>query len=68
MVFRKPEKQGIFVFMSALGTLLAGLGMLFSWIMKEYTGSTVFVTVPTFLILVKSCLLWWGRQRAKGIL
>ena len=68
MVFRKPEKQGIYVFMSALGTLLGGLGILFSWIMKEYTCSTMFIAVPTVLILVISCLLWWGRQRAKEIL
>jgi hypothetical protein len=68
MVFRKPEKQGIFVFVSALSTLLAGLGLLCSWIMKEYTESTLFIAVPTILILVISFLLWWGRQRAKGIL
>jgi hypothetical protein len=67
-VFRKPEKQGIFVFMSALSTLLAGLGILYSWIMKEYSGSTMFIAVPTILLLVISILLWWGRQRAKGIL
>jgi uncharacterized membrane protein len=68
MVFRKPEKQGIFVFMIALSTLLAGLGTLYSWIAKEYDGSTLFIAVPTILLLVISCLLWWGRQRAKGIL
>ncbi len=67
-VFRKPEKQGIFVFMSALSTLLAGLGILYSWIMKEYSGSTMFIAVPTILLLVISIFLWWGRQRAKGIL
>ena len=68
MVFRKPEKQGIFVFTSALSTLLAGVGLLFSWIMAEYSGSTVFIAVPTILVLVTSGLLWWGRQQAKGIL
>ena|SRR4030042_5576541 len=68
MVFRKPEKQGIFVFTMALSTLLNGLGLLCSWIMKEYSGSTMFIAVPTILVLVISCLLWWGRQRAKGIL
>ena len=68
MVFRTPEKQGIFVFTSALSTLLAGLGLLFSWIMKEYSGSAMFIAVPTVLLLVISGLLWWGRQRAKGIL
>jgi hypothetical protein len=68
LVFRKPEKQGIFVFMSALSTLLAGLGVLCSWIMKEYSGPTISIAVPTILLLVTSCLLWWGRQKAKGIL
>jgi hypothetical protein len=68
MVFGKPEKQGIFVFTMALSTLLCGLGLLWSWIMKEYSGSNMFIGVPTILILVISCLLWWGRQRAKGIL
>src|SRR4030043_1948356 len=43
MVFRKPEKQGIFVFTSASSTLLAGVGLLFSWIMTEYSGSTLFI-------------------------
>jgi hypothetical protein len=68
MVFRKPEKQGIFVVTMALSTLLCGLGLLFSWIMKEYSGSTMFIAVPTILLLIISCLLWWGRQRVKGIL
>jgi hypothetical protein len=68
MVFRKPEKQGIIVFTMALSTLLCGLGLLCSWILKEYSGSNTFIAVPTILILVISCLLWWGRQLAKGIL
>jgi hypothetical protein len=68
MVFAKPEKQGIFVFTMALSTLLCGLGLLGSWIMKEYSGSNAFIAVPTILILVISCLLWWGRQLAKGTL
>jgi hypothetical protein len=68
MVVRKPEKQGIFVVTSALGSLLIGLGMLYCWIMKEYTGSTMFIAVPTVLALLLSGFLWWGRGRAKGIL
>lgn len=68
MVFRRPEKQGIFVFTAALSMLLSGLGLLYSWIMKEYTTSTMFIAVPTVLLLVISGLLWWGRQKAKEIL
>ena len=68
MVSSKPEKQGIFVTSMALATLFAGLGMLYSWIMQEYSGATWFMALPTCLALVLSCLLWWGRGQAKGIL
>jgi len=68
MVFRKPEKQDIFVFTMALIALFKGLGFLFSWIMKESSGPTIFIAVETIFWLVISCLFWWGRQQAKGIL
>jgi hypothetical protein len=68
MVSSKPEKQGIFVTSMALATLFAGLGNLYSWIMQEYSGATWFIALPTCLLLVLSCLLWWGRGQAKGIL
>ncbi|GAH44918.1 unnamed protein product [marine sediment metagenome] len=68
MVSSKPEKQGIFVTSMALANLFAGLGMLYSWIMQEYSGATWFIALPTCLLLVLSGLLWWGRGQAKGIL
>ncbi len=68
MVYRKPEKQSTFVFAIALASLLAGLGMLYSLIRTEYSGTTLFITLPTVLLLVLSGFLWWGRQRAKAIL
>jgi hypothetical protein len=68
MVYSKPEKQGIFVLSIALGYLLAGLGLLYSLIMHEYSGATWFLAMHTCLILVISVLLFWGRSKAKGIL
>jgi len=68
MVSSKPEKQGIFVTSMALVALFAGLGMLYSWIMQEYSGATWFIALPTFLALALSGLLWWGRGQAKGVL
>ena len=68
MVSSKPEKQGIFVTSMALATLFSGLGMLYSWIMHEYSGTTLFKALPTCLLLAISCLFWWGRGKAKGIL
>jgi hypothetical protein len=68
MVFSKPEKQGIFVLTTALAYLLVGLGLLYSWIMHEYSGATWFIAIPTCLTLVPSALLFWGRSKAKGIL
>ena len=68
MVYRKPEKQGPFVFAIALATLLSGIGMLISLIFQEYSGTTMFIVIPIVLMFVISGLLWWGRQQAKGIL
>ena len=68
MVSRKPENQGKFVFSIALATLLSGLGLLYSFIMREYSGTTMFIVIPTVLMLVLSGFLWWGKQRAKTTL
>jgi hypothetical protein len=68
MVYSKPEKQNIFVTYLALAHLLSGLGLLYSWIMQEYSGATWFIAIPTCLILILSALLFWGRGKAKGIL
>jgi hypothetical protein len=68
MVFARPEKQKIFVFSTALATLLSGIGMLVSLIFREYSGTTMFIVTPIVLMFVISGLLWWGRQRAKTIL
>jgi O-antigen/teichoic acid export membrane protein len=68
MVYNKPEKQGIFVLSIALAYLLAGLGLLYSWIRHEYSGATWFIAFATCLTLVLSVLLFWGRSKAKGIL
>lgn len=68
MVFRRPEKQGIFISMSALGMLFGGLGLLYSWIAKEYTSYTLFIALPAVLLLVISGLLWWGKKKARAIL
>ncbi len=68
MVYSKPEKQNIFVTYLAFAHLLSGLGLLYSWIMQEYSGATWFIAIPTCLILILSALLFWGRNKAKGIL
>jgi len=68
MVYSKPKKQNIFVTSIALAHLLSGLGLLYSWIMQEYSGATWFIAIPTCLLLILSALLFWGRGKAKGIL
>ena len=68
MVSSKPEKQGIFVTSMALVTLFTGLGMLYSWIMQEFSAATWFVALSTCFALALSGLFWWGRGQAKGIL
>lgn len=68
LVLRKPAKQGVFVTTIALTCSLAGLALLYSWIVKEYTGATWFIAVPTIIILVLAVLLWWSRMQASKML
>ena len=68
LVARDPTKQGVFVTTISLGTLITGLGLLYSWIVHEYSAATWFIALPTVIVLVVSALLWWSRQKAKGIL
>ena len=68
MVYSKPEKQNVFVTSIALANLLAGLGLLYSWLMQEYSGATWFIALPACLTLLVAALLFWGRSQAKGIL
>jgi len=68
MVSSKPEKQGIFVTSMTLVSLFVGLGMMYSWIMQEFSAATWFMALPTCLALAIFGLLWWGRSKAKGIL
>ncbi len=68
MVYNKPEKQGIFVTSMTLTTLFGGLGSLYSLIMQEFSAATWFIASITCLLLILSCLIWWGRGQAKDIL
>lgn len=68
LVFRKPDKQGIFVTTIAIGTLITGLGLLYSLLTREYGGSILSIVIAIAITLVLSGLLWWSRQQAKDIL
>ena len=68
LVFRNPTKQGIFVTTIALGSLILGLGLLYSLLTHEYSGYSLSLVIPTAISLVLSGLLFWSRQLAKDIL
>ena len=68
LTYLKPKGQGIFVTTIAVGTLLAGLAMLWSWINIEEGANVWFTALPTIVLLALSGLLWWSRQQAKNIL
>jgi hypothetical protein len=68
MILRNPKGQGIFVTTLALGTLLAGLALVYSWITLEEGANVWFTALPAILTLLVSALLWWSRSIAKDIL
>ena len=61
LVYLKPKGQGIFVTTIAIGTLLAGLALLWAWMKIEGEVNVWFTAIPTIVLLVLSCLLWWSR-------
>ena len=67
MVFRNPGKQGIFVKISAIGTLIVGLTNLYSLIF-ESVSSIWFDLLPAIVILILSALLWISLKQSKAIL
>jgi len=68
LTYLKPKGQGIFVTTIAIGSLLAGCAMAWSWINIEEGANVWFTAMPTIVLLVLSGLLWWSRQAAKNIL
>ena len=68
MASGNPENQSIFVTSMALVVLFGGLGMLYSWIMQEFSAAIWFIALSTCLPLIVSALLFWVRNQAKGIL
>jgi len=68
LTYLKPKGQGIFVTTIAIGTLLAGLAMLWAWVNIEEGANVWFTALPTIILLALSGLLWWSRQEAKNIL
>ncbi len=67
MVFRKPGKQGIFVKLLAIGTLLDGLIQLYSTFF-ESVANIWFDLVPVIVLLILSALLWISLKQAKAVL
>lgn len=68
LVYNNPKNQGIFVTTIALGCLLTGLALVWTWINPEEGAHLWFTAVPAIVTLVLSALLWWARQQAKDIL
>ena len=69
MVFRNPVKQGIFITISALGSLLCGLTLLYSLLFESTgIGKTFATAAPAIVLLILSVLLWISLKQAKTIL
>jgi uncharacterized membrane protein YobD (UPF0266 family) len=68
LVYINPKNQGIFVTTIALGCLLAGLALVWTWINLEEGANLWFTALPAIITLVLSGLLWWVRHQAKDIL
>ena len=68
LVYRKPEGQGIFITTIAIASSLAGLALVCAWVNIPEGMHVWFTALPAIIILLLAILLWWSRQKARGIL
>lgn len=68
LVLRSPAGQGPLVITITLGFLFAGLALLYSWVVGEYSAQTVHLAIPTILDLIVAVLLFLGRQSSRATL
>jgi uncharacterized membrane protein YobD (UPF0266 family) len=68
LVYNNPKNQGIFVTTIALGCLLTGLALVWTWIKMEEGANIWFTALPAIVTLLLSGLLWWGRKQARDVL
>jgi len=66
--FRNPTRQAGFVTVAMISALLIGLGLLYSRMFDNSTGTFAFHMTPCFINLGLFFLLVWARQGAKETL
>ncbi len=67
MVYRKPLNQYVFILSITLGSLLAGLALLYSMLF-ETVAEVWFTLLPVIINFILAALLWFGSRQAKDIL
>jgi hypothetical protein len=69
MVLRNPEKQGIFVTVCCVGTLLFSLASFYEVIFVEFGDYNLLNTlIPAIVMTVMAILLWLSLRQSKEIL
>jgi len=69
MIFRNPEKQGIFVTSFCIGSLLVSLTLFYELIVADYEEYNLLNTlIPAIVLLVIAILFWLSLRQSKEIL
>jgi len=69
MVFRKPEKQGIFVTVSCIGSLLFSLASFYEVLFVDFGDYNLLNTlIPAIVLFIMAILLWLSLRQSREIL
>jgi hypothetical protein len=69
MVLRNPEKQGIYVTLSCIGSLLTSLTLFYEVFFVDFEDWNLLVTlIPAIVLFIVAALLWLGLRQSKEIL
>ena len=69
MIYRNPSKQGIFISMVAIGSLLVGLTLFYTvFFENEGIGNIWNTIIPAIVHIILSILFWISLMKSKAVL
>jgi len=69
MAFRNPEKQGIYVTLACIGSLLTSLALFYEVIFVDFADFNLLTTlIPAIILFIVAVLFWLSLRQSKELL
>jgi hypothetical protein len=69
MVLRNPEKQGIYITLACIGSLLTSLALFYEVLFVDFEDFNLLTTlIPAIVLVIVALLLWLGLRQSRELL